>query len=189
MRSLHVLQLSLELEQALFISRLHQLRGERVGGEEEGREAPLASGEPERQRHMGLAGSAVAECDDILAAGDILAADEFQRQHPVEAGDGGKIESVEALDRGELSFADAPLGDAALAVEKLELDEAEQVADVVDAVAGGLARDLLVFAQDRRQFELLEMMSQKHGGHGRRLAGGGRVGLGCHAALPESSMA
>jgi len=46
-----------------------------------------------------------------------------------------------------------------------------------------------MFAQDRRQFELLEMMSQKHGGHGRRLAGRDWAGLGCHAALPESSMA
>ena len=64
-----------------------------------------------------------------------------------------------------------------------------RISDVVEAVAGGLARDLLVFAQDGRQLQLLEMMGEQHGGHGGRRAGGGRIGLGRHAALPESSAA
>jgi hypothetical protein len=138
---------------------------------------------------MGLAGPAVAEGDDVLAASDVLAAGEFQRQHFVEAGDGGEVECLEALDRREPGLADAPLDDAALAVEKLKFDEAEQVTDMVDAIAGGLARDLLMFAQDGRQLQLLEMMGQQHSGHGRHRAGRGGIGVRHHAALSDSSAA
>ena len=60
---------------------------------------------------------------------------------------------------------------------------------MVDAVAGGLARNLLVLAQDGRQLQLFEMMGEQHRRHGRRRAGRGRIGLGHHAALPESSAA
>jgi hypothetical protein len=114
-----------------------------MSGDEEGREAALASGEPERERDMGLAGSAIAEGDEVLAASDILAAGKLQHEHLVEAGDGGEIECLEVLDRRK----------PCLAVEKLKLDEAQQVTDMVDAIAGGLARDLLVSAQDGWQFQ------------------------------------
>ena len=114
-----------------------------MSGEEERSEAALASGKPKRQRDMGLASPAVAQRDDILAASDILAAGEFQHEHLVEAGDGGEIECLEVLDRRK----------PCLAVEKLKLDEAQQVTDMVDAIAGGLARDLLVSAQDGWQFQ------------------------------------
>ena len=54
------------------------------GGEGDG-EALLAGGKAKRERDMGLAGAAVAERDDVLAAQDELAAGEFEHQHLVEA--------------------------------------------------------------------------------------------------------
>jgi hypothetical protein len=68
-----------------------------MSGDEEGREAALARGESERRRGVSLAGPAVAESDDVLMAGDVFAASELQRQHLVETGDGGEVESVEEL--------------------------------------------------------------------------------------------
>ena len=47
---------------------------------------------------------------------------------------------------------------------------------------GGLARQLLVLAQDGRQLQLHQVMDEQHGGHGGRRAGRGRIGLGRHAA-------
>ena len=57
------------------ISRLHQRRR---AGEEDG-EALLAGGKSERERHMRLAGAAVAERDDVLVADDILRTGQLQR--------------------------------------------------------------------------------------------------------------
>jgi hypothetical protein len=57
---------------------------------------------------------------------------------------GGVARSTRSVDRRELCLANAPLGDAVLAVEKL--DETEEEADMVDAITGAFARDLLVLA-------------------------------------------
>ena len=60
---------------------------------------------------------------------------------------------------------------------------------MIDAVAMGLARDLLMLPQDTRQLQLLEMMGAQHWRSRRGRAGRGLVGLGRHAALPESGAA
>src|SRR5216683_3848650 len=44
-------------------------------------------------------GATVTDRDDVLAAGDVLRACQFQHQGFVERGDGGEVEAVEALDR------------------------------------------------------------------------------------------
>ena len=44
-------------------------------------------------------GATVTDRDDVLAAGDVLRACQFQHQGFVEQGDGGEVEAVEALDR------------------------------------------------------------------------------------------
>jgi len=160
-------KLRLEPQEALLVARLHQLMDEPRRRCESDGKAALASGEPERQRHMALAGPAVAERDDILATRDERAAAKLQRQHLVEAGNGGEVESVEALDRREPGLADSPFGDPAFAIEEFEFDEPEQIPNVVDAVARGLACDFLIFPQNGRQLELLEVM----GGRSRRRAG------------------
>jgi len=138
------------------------LAHQRGGGREGDREAFLASGESEREGNVGLAGAAIAKRDDILAAQDVLAAGELQHQHLVEAGNGGEVERVEAFDGRKPSGADPSLDGAALAVDKLELDEPEQIARVVDVALGAFAGHLLIFTQHGGQLELLEMVRKEH---------------------------
>ena len=90
------------------------------------------------------------------------------------------------LTAGKVAGADAPLDHAALAVDEFELDEPEQIAGMVEAVARGLARDLLVFAQDRRQLELPQMMGEQTRRAACRRAGRERIGL---AVMPPSQRA
>jgi hypothetical protein len=66
---------------------------------------------------VALAGAAVAQGDDGLAAQEARAAGEFQDQHLVQAGDGGEVERVEARHGREPGRGDAPLDRAALTVE------------------------------------------------------------------------
>ena len=47
---------------------------------------------------------------------------------------------------------DPPIDHAGLAVEKLQLDQPRQIADMIDVLIGALPRDLLMLAQDRGQF-------------------------------------
>ena len=150
---------------------------------EQNRQALLASREPERQSCVCLAGSAVSDRDDVVARGDVLAAGEFQRQRLVERGDGGEVESVEALHRGKARGANAALDRAAFAVDQFEFDEAQQIADMIVSVARSLDRDLLVFPQHRRQLELTQVMGKQHARRSGR-PGGGRHD---HAAVPARS--
>ena len=189
-QQLHGLQVALELEKTPFITSLRQLvhQGRRSG--ERNGEALLAGGQPQGQGDMGLAGAAVAECDDVLPAQDELAAPQLQHQHLVEARDGGEVEGVEALHCREPGGTDTALDDAALAVEEFQLQQAEQVAGMIDAALSALARHLVVFAQDRRQFQLLEVVAQKHlGSTGPGAARHGAVDGGRHAAISGTSTA
>src|ERR1035437_6601701 len=98
------------------------------GGGEADREALLAGCQPEPQRDVGLAGAAVAERDDILAAGDVLRAGQLQHQGLVERGDGGEVEAVEALDRWELRLLDPALDGPPFPLDHLQLGQTQQVA-------------------------------------------------------------
>ena len=153
---------------------------------------------------MGLARAAVAESDDVVARHDIFATGEFERQRLVERGDGGEVERVEAFDRRKACGANAALDHAPFAVDEFEFDEAQQIADMIVTFARRLGGDLLIFPQDRRQFELPQMMGEQNprrrrdfGGDRRRHAasagnereivgglessatfGGGQIGIG-----------
>ena len=61
---------------------------------------------------------------------------------------------------GKARRLDAPLDHAALAVDQLQLSQAQEVARVVHVLCGTEAGNLLVLAQEGRQFELLEMMGE-----------------------------
>ena len=69
---------------------------------------------------MALAGTAVAERDDVLPAQDELAAAEVQHQHLVEARDRGEVES-------EPGGAYAALDDPALAIDQFQFHQAQQI--------------------------------------------------------------
>jgi hypothetical protein len=56
---------------------------------------------------------------------------------------------------------DAALDHPTFALDQLEFGQAQQVAWVIDALGGALLRELVVFAQEGRQLERLEMMGEQ----------------------------
>ena len=128
-------------------------------GEGDG-QAALTGGKAQRQADMRLSRAAVAQSNDVVAGDDIFATSEFEDERFVERGDGGKVECVEALHRRKTSGADAALDHAPFAIDEFEFDEPQQEADMVETFARRLGGDLLIFAQDDRQFELSQMMRQ-----------------------------
>ena len=65
---------------------------------------------------MGLAGAAVADGNDILAALDVLTARQFHHKSLVHRGDRREVEGVQALGRRKSGGADPPLHHALVAV-------------------------------------------------------------------------
>src|SRR3954465_9088246 len=100
------------------------------GGGESDREPPLTGGKTQGQSNMGLPGAAVAEHDDVVAGNNKLAARQLQYQRLVEGGHRGEVEGVQALHRREAGLADAPLDQAALAIDQLQFGQAQQVSRV-----------------------------------------------------------
>jgi hypothetical protein len=121
-----------------------------------------------------LAGAAVADRDDVLAARNVLAAGELQDQGLVERRDRREVETVEAFHRRKPCLLDAALDHPAFPLDQLEFSQAQQIAGMVDALGGALLGELVVFAQEGRQLERLEMMGEQQL---RRIA---------HDAAPES---
>ncbi len=62
---------------------------------------------------------------------------------------------------GKARRLDAAFDHAALAVDQLQLGQAQQKARVVHVLCGTEAGNLLMLAQEGRQFELLEMMGEQ----------------------------
>ena len=133
----------------------------RSGGEANG-ETLLAGGQPEPQRDVGLAGAAVAERDDVLAAGYILRAGQFQHQGLVERWDGGEVEAVETLHCWEPGLLDPALDGPPFPVDHLKLGQAQQVARVIDTFGGALARQLVVLTQEGWEPKRLEVMGEQN---------------------------
>ena len=88
-------------------------------------------------------------------------AGQLQHQRFVEAEDGLEVEAVEAFDGGKARRPDAPLDHAALAVDQLQLGQAQEVARVAHVLRGTETGNLLMLAQEGRQLELLEMMGEQ----------------------------
>ena len=121
-----------------------------------------------------LAGAAGAEGDDVLAPLDPFATGQLQHLHLVQAGDRLEVEAVEAFDRREPCRLDPALDHPPLAVDELQLHQPGEEADMVEPLGGALAGELLVFPQEGRQLQRLEMMGEQDLG-----------GVG-HAASPET---
>jgi hypothetical protein len=75
-----------------------------------------------------------------------LASRQFERERLIERGNGGEVERVEALHRRKLSCPDATLDHASFAIDELELDEAQEEADMIETLTGGFRGDFLVLS-------------------------------------------
>jgi hypothetical protein len=181
-QQLHRCKVALHLEQAAFVARFQQLADQRSCGRERHRKPLLAGSQTEGECDMRLARAAVAQCNDVLAPQDILTAGKLQDEHLVEAGDGGKVERVEALHRREPRRPDTPLDRAPFAIDQLELDEPQQVAGMIGTVTRALARHLVILAQHGGQLQLLEVMGQQHLRRAAHRADRHRIGYAAHAA-------
>src|SRR3954468_1846208 len=110
---------------------------------------------------MTLAGAAVADRDHVLATSNVLAAGQLQHQCLVERGDRREVKTVEAFHRREPCLLDAALDHSAFPLDQFEFGWAQQIAGVVDTLGGALLGELVIFAQERRQLERLEVMSEQ----------------------------
>src|SRR6202171_5033415 len=62
---------------------------------------------------------------------------------------------------GNTRLLDAALDHPPLAVDQFELDQAQQITRVVDAFGSALLGELVVFAQEARQLECLQVMGEQ----------------------------
>jgi len=116
---------------------------------------------------MGLAGSTGPQGDDVLASVDPFAAGEFQHLHLVELRDRLEVEAVQALGCRELRGLDTPLDHPPLAVDQFQLDQTRQELDMIQPLGGALAGEFVIFPQESRQLQRLQMIrKQDLRGHG-----------------------
>ena len=74
------------------------------------------------------------------------------------------------LHGGKLRRLDAPLHESPFAVDELELDQAREELDMVQALVRRVARHLLVLAKERRELQHLEPMFEQDPGRLAHLA-------------------
>ena len=133
------------------------------GGGEALRHPALAGGQAQPQGHVGLAGAAVANGDDVLPPLDVLAAGQFHHQGLVHRGDGRKVEGVQAFDGGEAGGADPPLHHALVAGDEFEFRQPEQVLGVVHPLGGTLCHHFRIcVATSRRHLPYSIGIGPKH---------------------------
>ena len=110
---------------------------------------------------MRLPGAAIADRDHVVAASNVLAAGELQDQCLVERRDRREVETVEAFHCREPRLLDAALDHPSFPLDQFEFGQAQQIAGMVDALGSTLLGELVVFAQERRQLEYLEVMGEQ----------------------------
>src|SRR6516225_4991303 len=130
------------------------------GGDEADRQALLAGGQPQSESNVGLPRAAVADRNHVLSASDVLAAGKLQHQCLVERRDRRELETVQTLHRREPRLLDAALDHSLFPVDQFKLGQAQQITRVVDAFGSALLGELVVFAQETRQLERLEVMDE-----------------------------
>ena len=109
----------LQLQQTSFIPSLDEFMYEGRGGGESHAQPFLTGGKTQPQGYMGLAGTAVAQGDDVLPPVYVLTAGQLQHQGLVQGGKGQEVETVQALYGGEAGLLDAPFHHALLPLDDL----------------------------------------------------------------------
>ena len=107
------------------------------------------------------AGNRASFRNDVLPAGHILRAGEFQHEGLVERGNGGEVEAVQALPGWEPRLLDPSLHHAPFAVDQLQFGQTQEIAGMIEALGGALPSELVVLAQERGQLECLQVMSEQ----------------------------
>ena len=120
--------------QTALVARLHEFVHEGGRRREGDGVAFLASGEPQRQGDVGLAGTGGSKGDSVVPFLDPFAARQLQHQLFVERRLGGEVEGVEAFDLRKARQPDATFDGAPVAVDALQFAKAKQIARVVGAV-------------------------------------------------------
>ena len=115
------------------------------GREEADGEPLLAGRQTETEGDMGLAGAAIAKCDDVFTTLDVFTTRQFQNHHLVERWHGFEVEAVQAFDGGELGHPDPPLDHSAFPINQLQFGQANKVTHMIDALGSALAGLLVVF--------------------------------------------
>ena len=124
-------------------------------------ERPFWQAAGPRPRAAGLSSAAGTEGDDVLAPLDPFAAPELQHLHLVERRDRLEVEAVEAFDRREPCRLDPALDHPPLAVDKFQLHQPGEEADMVESLGRALASELVVSPQEGRQLQRLEVMREQ----------------------------
>lgn len=107
---------------------------------------------------MGLSCAAGPQGDDVLAPVDPVAASQFQHLHLVEFWDRLEVEAVQALGGRELRGLDTPLDHPPLTVNQFQLDQTREELNMIQPLGGALAGELVVFPQEGRQLQRLEVI-------------------------------
>ncbi len=133
----------------------------------------LTGSEPKAEGDVGFAGAAWAKGDHVLASFDPVTARQLQHLHLVELGDRLEVEAVETFGGRELGRLDTALDHPSLAIDQFQFYQAGQELDMVQALGGALARDLLILAQERRELQPFEVVLQQDlGGMGHSAVSG-----------------
>ena len=171
-------ELLLQTQEALLVARLDQFMDNGGSGGEAGLDAMLTGSQADPDGEMGLTDPAGAQRDDVLSPLDELGAGQIEDQLLVERGNDIEVECLQAFYGREPGRLDAALDHARLAVDQLQLDQACQIADMIDVLGGTLAGLLLVLPEHGWQSQLLEMVLEQ------KL---GRLGHG-HAGSPDNRL-
>ena len=92
-----------------------------------------------------------------------------QNQRLVERRDCGEVEAVEAFHCREACLFDAALDHPPFPLDQFEFGQAQQIAGMINALCGALLGEFVVFAQEGRQPERLQMVGEqqlRRVGHG-----------------------
>jgi len=153
--------LLLQAQEASLVAGLHQLMDQGCRGDEANREALLTSSEAETQGNVRLAGTAWSKGDDILAPLDPFAAGQFQHLHLVQGRDRLEVKAIETFYRWELRGLDPALNHPPLPVDQFQFHQSGEETDMVQSLGSALAGQLVVFPEEGRQLQCLEMMREQ----------------------------
>ncbi len=146
--------------QGSLLAALEQLGHQGGDGREAHPSSLHAGGKGQRTGQMGLAGTAVADQQDVFPLFDILPSWQFTHQLLVDGGQGGEVEGIQGLHHGEAGLLDSPIRRFSLAIQPLSFSQAQQVSRVARPMLGARGSDGGILPQDGGQLELLQVVLQ-----------------------------